>query len=81
MVKETRKNLIRNCFLVVVTIQNDGNSGDSKVRMIAGNVGCSGDVGIDTFKFKGYSVLEFACKHNLIEGVECLVGNTYFRYA
>lgn len=81
MVKETHKNLIKNCFLVVVTIRNDGNSGDSKVRMISGNVGCSGDVGTGTFKFKEYSVLEFACKHNLIEGVECLSGNTCFRYA
>lgn len=78
MVKETRKIPIKNCFLVAATILNDGNSGDSKVSMIAGNVGCSGDVGTDTFKFKEYSVLEFACKHNLIEGVECLVGNTHF---
>lgn len=62
MVKETRKNLTKNCFLVLVAVQNNGNSGDSKVRTIAGNVGCSGDVGTDAFEFKEYSVLEFARK-------------------
>ena len=62
MVKENRKNLTKDCFLVLVAVQNDGNLGDSKVRTIAGNVGCSGDVRIDTFEFKEYNVLEFSRK-------------------
>ena len=78
MVKETRKILIKNCFLVAITIQNDGNSGDSKVRMIAGNVGCSGDVGTNTFKFKEYSVLEFACKLKVELVVTVLLRNLYY---